>query len=251
MRTPLILLYFMLIFSFTPIEFLELKNKLDQPISVHFCDYSLKQAFKETRTKKLASSNTEPFSYIDYSSKKQSFTHNNTFIFQFINDDGNCVIKSISPLDYSSNIHPIIDVNNAEINNIPDLNFVDFETICKKYQDASVGNHIKVLLNDSSSIKFDYMGNYYVPSNCNLLNNIKLSSINISNIIIQRIDNATHKYKSGKGQLFTNGKVIDIEWSKSDKDPIKITDESGEPVFLNKGKTWWVILNSTSEIHLK
>lgn len=251
MKTPLILLYFTLIFSFIPIRPLEVNNKLAQSTPGQFLNDSVKQAYNTTWGEKLDSYNLEPFSPLDYSAKNQSFAHNNTFIFQFINDKGNCVIKSISPLDYSSNIHPIIDVNNAEINNIPDFNFVDFETISKKYPYSTVANHIKVLLNDSSSINFNYISNYYVPSNCDLLNNIELSSINISNVIIQKIDSADNKTKSGKGHLFTNGKVIDIEWSKSDKDPIKITDESGEPVFLRKGKTWWIILNSSSKIHHK
>ena len=57
---------------------------------------------------------------------------------------------------------------------------------------------------------------------------------------------------SGDGYLFTAGGGTKIKWSKADHAaPLVITDESGEEVKLNKGKTWVCVTPTSMEKSFK
>ena len=44
---------------------------------------------------------------------------------------------------------------------------------------------------------------------------------------------------SGKAYIFQNGTVATATWSKADiNSPLKLTDESGKDIALNRGQTW-------------
>ena len=45
--------------------------------------------------------------------------------------------------------------------------------------------------------------------------------------------------ESGKAYIFQNGTVAAATWSKADiNSPLKLTDESGKDIVLNRGQTW-------------
>jgi Protein of unknown function (DUF3048) N-terminal domain/Protein of unknown function (DUF3048) C-terminal domain len=49
----------------------------------------------------------------------------------------------------------------------------------------------------------------------------------------------------GKAVVFTNGKMIDAQWARSDRlHPIELTDSKGDPVLLTPGTTWFELANS-------
>lgn len=57
---------------------------------------------------------------------------------------------------------------------------------------------------------------------------------------------------SGKGVFITNGQAIPINWSKKDvRTPTKYTDEKGQVLELNKGKTWIIVFPNNRAIELK
>ncbi len=80
------------------------------------------------------------------------------------------------------------------------------------------------------------------------IDNTDQSQVEVKNIIFQDIDSS--KYDSteylniptngkGTGKYFTNGKMIDITWSRaSDNDVTKYYDMQGNEIILNQGKTW-------------
>ena len=50
---------------------------------------------------------------------------------------------------------------------------------------------------------------------------------------------------TGKAVVFTNGKMIDAQWSRADRlHPIALTDANGAPVLLTPGTTWFELANS-------
>jgi hypothetical protein len=56
-----------------------------------------------------------------------------------------------------------------------------------------------------------------------------------------------HISTAGTGKYITNGKAIDITWSRtSDTDKTRYFDESGQEILLNPGKTWVEIVQSTN-----
>jgi hypothetical protein len=50
---------------------------------------------------------------------------------------------------------------------------------------------------------------------------------------------------TGKAVVFTNGKMINAQWSRADRlHPIALTDANGAPVLLTPGTTWFELANS-------
>ena len=50
---------------------------------------------------------------------------------------------------------------------------------------------------------------------------------------------------TGTGYYFTNGQVMDINWSKASEDaPTVYTDQNGQPLKLNPGQTWISVIDS-------
>ncbi len=83
------------------------------------------------------------------------------------------------------------------------------------------------------------------------------------NIIIQFVKNNTIKgdtagrqevytIGSGSGYFITQGKVIKIKWSKSDRSaPTKYLDESGNAIKLNPGQTWVQVTPATGKVTME
>lgn len=77
----------------------------------------------------------------------------------------------------------------------------------------------------------------------------------VTNIIYQYCDSSVidsnygyldiNLTSGGEGKYFTNGKMIDITWSKeSDSEPTRYFDADGNEITLNQGKTWVCIIEN-------
>jgi len=57
---------------------------------------------------------------------------------------------------------------------------------------------------------------------------------------------------SGKGYFITCGKAVKITWSKKDRSSqTRYTDESGNPITLNRGQTWIQVVPLTSKVTIE
>ncbi len=57
---------------------------------------------------------------------------------------------------------------------------------------------------------------------------------------------------SGKGYFITCGKAVKITWSKKDRaSQTRYTDESGNPITLNRGQTWIQVVPLTSKVTIE
>lgn len=145
-------------------------------------------------------------------------------------------------------LHPIIKVEDSDIDAIPHFDYINLED----FSDIGEAPIESISIKYSKDIysKFTYRdGLYHFLGSDKAANSNSNSDIKVSNIIVQLIDD-THIEKlkkdmvvTGTGYLFSGGKIIDIRWNRRKKQPIKITDESGNPICLVKGKVWWAIIN--------
>lgn len=84
------------------------------------------------------------------------------------------------------------------------------------------------------------------------------SPLTFTNIVVQKTDitlqtDNSHLnidlVSSGEGYIFSNGKVIEMKWSKdSQYDDTKLYDLDGNPISLSEGNTIWNIVDSQSII---
>lgn len=57
---------------------------------------------------------------------------------------------------------------------------------------------------------------------------------------------------SGKGYFITNGRVIDLKWSKeSRRAQTKYSDKDGNPILLNRGQTWIQIMPVNAKVTIE
>ncbi|NLV36963.1 MAG: DUF3048 domain-containing protein [Clostridiaceae bacterium] len=57
---------------------------------------------------------------------------------------------------------------------------------------------------------------------------------------------------SGKGYFITGGKVIDLKWSKESRTAqTKYTDDTGNPITLNRGQTWIQIMPMAAKVTIE
>lgn len=89
------------------------------------------------------------------------------------------------------------------------------------------------------------------------MDNLENQQLAVKNIVIQYTNICYYddskktylnidKYCGGEGRYITNGKCIDITWSKESEDaPTKYFDKEGNELVINQGKTW-VITNYNS-----
>lgn len=84
------------------------------------------------------------------------------------------------------------------------------------------------------------------------------SPLTFTNVVVQKTDitlqtDNSHLnidlVSSGEGYIFSNGKVIEMKWSKdSQYDDTKLYDLDGNPISLSEGNTIWNIVDSQSII---
>lgn len=125
---------------------------------------------------------------------------------------------------------------------------------------APAANNITVKFNGQYTTAYTFKdGLYYKSMN-------KIPSINkedskpvaVKNIVIQKVNYRTRANElyldadligQGDGYIISNGKAQKVTWSKADLHSQTIfKDENGKIVPLNPGKTWWHLLDQTSNL---
>ena len=148
--------------------------------------------------------------------------------------------------------YPIIKVENVAERDLPELNFIDDIDLPSDY--TKPVKSIFTTLSYNIFSNFIYEDNKYVHYRDSLkdIDETNSKSITVSNIIIQfntyNNINPSKSEGSGKGLLFCGGKVMNIKWDKEKKAPIKLIDELGNPVYLLRGHTWWLLLKDATSL---
>jgi len=115
------------------------------------------------------------------------------------------------------------------------------------------------LLSSTSSLvssNFIYNNNkyYHYKDKSEDIDELNNTPVSVANVIVQIsntsvTENNLNSIKgNGTGYLFTGGKGLEIKWYKEDTNPIKILDSNNNPVFLNKGSIWWIIIDKDSAV---
>ena len=145
----------------------------------------------------------------------------------------------------------------------PTTNSLKFD---KTYWDNSSfaqANAVNLTLNISYSTSYSYKDGLYYKSMDGTAttdqNNGK--AVSAKNIIIQianfTADSGNYRIfidlvGSGTGYVISNGKTIKMTWSRKDlSSPTVIKDESGKPISLTPGNTWWHIIDKYAKVDIK
>jgi len=178
-------------------------------------------------------------------------------IFECINSIGQDSYKAIFTKNIPKNIKSSLKVKYKTIKYIPKFNFQNKDGFSDKYTISAKSIYIN--LNNLCSSNFIYNGKYYIHYRDTVqdIDKNNNSLLPLANIIVQFIDKGSGKYNietdigNGGGYLFTSGRGIQIKWNKEDTNPIKFTDLSNNPIYLNPGLTWWIFLDKNSSIIIK
>ncbi|WP_461206654.1 DUF3048 domain-containing protein [Clostridium sp. DL1XJH146] len=121
-------------------------------------------------------------------------------------------------------------------------------------------NSLSITFNKYYSTSYSFNnGLYYKSMNEEeLLNRHDDIPVSISNIVLQNVNYSTRSGEAyldadlvgeGTGIIISNGKAMDVTWSKADLNSQTIfKDKTGNIVPLNVGKTWWHILDQNAEV---
>ncbi|SHH77523.1 Protein of unknown function [Clostridium grantii DSM 8605] len=133
----------------------------------------------------------------------------------------------------------------------------------KLFWDNSIfenANSVSILFNKYYNTNYTYKDGLYYKSMNNepCLNRTDNVPVAVNNLVIQ---NVTYRSRTGElyldadlvgqgdGIIFSNGKKINVKWSKADLNSQTIfKDEDGNVVPLNIGKTWWHILDQNAKL---
>ena len=136
----------------------------------------------------------------------------------------------------------------------------------KSYWDndkLSKATNISLKMNSSYNTGYTYSNGKYVKSMDGKSANNKEDNIplSIKNIVVQitTIKTQADKYRlditlvgSGDGYVISNGKFTKMHWTKKDVTSQTIlTDDLGNNLPLNPGKTWWNIVDKSTKIDIK
>ncbi len=154
---------------------------------------------------------------------------------------------------------------------ITDKNFQEKPTSSLKFDKAywngsyNKAEEINMKLNQYYSTSYKYKDGLYYKSMDNeaAMDNANNKEIAVTNVVIQ-ISSITSKPNDekgrldikqvgqGKGYLISNGKYINIKWSKKDENsPTLLTDEQGKDVYLSPGSTWWHITDDKGTLDIR
>jgi hypothetical protein len=126
-----------------------------------------------------------------------------------------------------------------------------------KFENA---NKLSIFFNTYYSTSYTYEdGLYYKSMNDEpSLNRTDNVAVAVKNVVIQNVNYSTRSGElyldadlvgEGDGIIFSNGKKINVTWSKVDLNSQTIfKDENGSEVPLNAGKTWWHILDQNAKL---
>lgn len=198
----------------------------------------------------LAGKGSKEVTYaITDSTQALSGISNADIVYEYMDVNGKIYYKALFHDKIPEKSYPVIKINNVNEKDLPKLNFIDDIDFSSDY--TKPGKTIFVNLSYNIFSNFICEDNKYVHYRESLkdIDKVTSKSVSVSNIIIQFTnDNDIDPSKvegSGKGLLFCGGKVMDIKWDKEKKNPIKLTDDLGNPVNLLRGHTWWLILKDS------
>jgi len=188
----------------------------------------------------------------DLESRLDVFKSSN-YIFLYRNNADDLIFKLLSDKNDSLKIHPLLDNSNSLSLTIPNFNYTTKDSIIGLYN--NMAKYLALNFDNRHFFLFSYDDNHYVLNNINdkSINN-QLEDIHIDNILITFYESETLKtlsQHSGAGLLFTGGRIVDIEWSKDDSEPIKIVDEKGKPISILEGKLCWILADNSLKIDFK
>jgi len=181
------------------------------------------------------------------------------YIFEYLNPNGSIYYQAIFDKELPKNITPTENHNSVFL--MPEFNYKTSENIHLSLTKpaASIFVTFSSLLSSSSSLvssnfiysNFKY---YHYKDKSKDIDELNNTPVCVSNVIVQIsntpvTENNLNSIKgNGTGYLFTGGKGVEIKWNKEDSNPIKILDSNNNPVFLNKGSTWWIIIDNDSSV---
>jgi len=188
----------------------------------------------------------------DLESKLDAFERAN-YIFLYRDNTDNLIFKLLSDKNDSFKIHPLLDNSNSLSLTLPEFNYTTKDTLIGLYN--NMAKNLTLNFDNSHFFLFSYEDNHYTLNDINdkSMDN-ELKDIFIDNIVItfyESEDLQTLPKNSGIGLLFTGGRVVDIEWSKNDSEPIKIVDEKGKPISILEGRVCWILADNSLKIDFK
>ena len=123
--------------------------------------------------------------------------------------------------------------------------------------------NVSLKMNSSYNTSYTYSDDKYVKSmdGKSATNKEDNAPLSIKNIVVQitSIKTQADKYRldialvgSGDGYVISNGKYTKMFWAKKDAtSQTLLTDEQGNNLSLNPGKTWWNIVDKSTKIDIK
>ncbi|WBW98031.1 DUF3048 C-terminal domain-containing protein [Oceanirhabdus sp. W0125-5] len=175
------------------------------------------------------------------------------YIFLYRNDTGNLVFKLLCDEKDSLKIHPLLDNPDSSSLTLPNFNYTTRDSIIGLYN--NMAKYLTLNFDNSHFILFSYEDEHYIFNNINDKSlNSQLKDIPIDNILVTFLEsesNDTNTERIGAGLLFTGGRIVDIEWSKNNNEPIKIVDEKGKPISILEGKVCWILADNSLKIDFK
>lgn len=186
--------------------------------------------------------------------KEASGLSDANIIYEYLDGSNSLVRKAIFYDKVPKNNYPVNNIDNISLSSLPKFKFLDTLDVKDFPQSAK---YIFVNFNNDISSNFIFEDGLYYHFQ-NTFKNIDKESnkqISVSNIIVQYVDKKESYLSkditgSGEGVLFCGGKIIKIKWNK-DSNPIKITDEKGNPVSIIRGNTWWILLKNDNSVIYK
>lgn len=137
--------------------------------------------------------------------------------------------------------------------------FFDFDNDYFQYDNLKVINNLKITINKYYNTSYSYEDGLYTKSMDNKLAIDELTGdpLTFSNIIIQKTNiklNSDGVHLdinldgSGDGYLLSQGKLVDIKWTKNLNHKTILKDLDGNEIKLSPGKTIWHIIDTKTKI---
>lgn len=174
--------------------------------------------------------------------------NNADLIFEYINECGKSAYNAIFYDNVPAKASPIKKIEDIPIKQLPQLSFT--QNVRDVYKGKKDATYIFITLNQDLSSNFIFENGLYkhFKDNSMDIDAETFQPVLVSNVLVQYTNNYggienINELGAGTGMLFCGGRIIDIQWKNDGTSPIKIEDESGDPVLLQNGKTWWVIIN--------
>lgn len=178
-------------------------------------------------------------------------------------------VKKVAPHNAYTSIkllnEAIKDKNYKEERDFTGFKFdLDGKDIKEQMANGDDLKSIAIPFNSQYIVGFDYNDDstYTVSrNNQKIIDEATDNEVSAKNIIIQYADSkvvgaggtlAIATVGEGKGKLITDGKIIDITWSKSSSsDKTIFKNSNNEEILLNPGQTWIEVVDTTTNIEFK